>query len=829
MSADNTVHVAYGFHVNLYHSYRGDSNDGLGFGSDIRIIRKIIDVLNELNERGVPVKGTWDFENFFSLEQILPQYAPDIIAGVKKRVERYGDENIIMGYNNGALSAMTDAEFAASIEWAVTNPAGSGLQDIFGTCERIVRPQEVMFTPSQVSLYRQCGVKAVCLYNSCIPFDAFATLIPPLPDEQAFNPLTYTYRGETLTVVPTYSNADVCDAGCLRAWVKALHARQVSGEIDRDLFLFINMDADAVVWESLDLPVVGSRIANTDGIRGLVTEVADLPFVVFDTVGGYLKNHGPVGEIAFGQDTADGNFTGYASWAEKPYNRKIWTAIERSRAMAAFTAPDDPRGAPSFRDRVLLLSTTHFGLATPVLNVKREEKADALAAAVVASETAALGTPETLTLHNVAGSRFLSVQLRVNEDPGDRVVTLAGDGLEEYATLTAANGTVFALLRFAENKPVYTLTPALTAAPETDGALSLKTAALELEFDRLRGLTSVVSGGKPLGGEAFLQSFLTYGGKRHDFELLGVREVPVGGAGRCVRLAGAVHLPGEISGGHFCYDFFTVPFSDAVFVKTEVTYPYTPERDSLSSENSTLGRYTDNRWTEAVPFQLTPELGGDPTVFKRNFAGDVSSFPVRSFWEADPRNRTLDSFNHQLTGGFTGLAGDGRGLLLAVQRQVLNSMACCPMRLDANGQVSMNPFGTYYGSQRHHPSRAKGETAAAYNLIAAQSKSIGPAYNGVSETAFMALYGFAGELPTDGVLAEACAFADGAVASAPEGGLLSPFYGDNAVIHTAVRDGATEQKLRSPVFAGLRGNVLRYAVTGTKAVAHIIKQQRKAK
>ena len=358
MSKSDTIHIAYGFHVNLYHSYRGDSNDGLGFGSDIRIIRKIIDVLNELNKSGIPVKGTWDTENFFSLEKILPEYAPDIISGIRERVEKYGDENIIMGYNNGALSAMNDDEFTSSIELAVSNNGGSGLKDIFGTYEPIVRPQEVMFTPSQVSLYNKCGIKAVCLYYSCIPFDAFKTIIPKLPDEEAYNPLTYSYKGEELTVIPTYSNADVCDAGCLRAWVKSLRKKQESGEINRDLFIFINMDADAIFWESLDIPFIGGRLANTDGIKGLVTEVSDLDYIVFDTPGGYINNHAPVGKIEFTQDTADGNFTGYSSWAEKPYNRKIWTAIERSRALSKSSGKDDKKSA-SFNKINCVIKTVH--------------------------------------------------------------------------------------------------------------------------------------------------------------------------------------------------------------------------------------------------------------------------------------------------------------------------------------------------------------------------------------------------------------------------------------------------------------------------------------
>ena len=394
---DYKVHVGYGFHVNCYHSYRGDTNDNLGFGSDIRIIRKILDVLTDFNEKGIPVKGTWDSENFFSLQKILPEYAPDIIEKMKERVDKYGDEQIIMGYSNGALGAMTEEELEASIELAVTNKDKSGLSDIFSSYEKIVRPQEVMFTPSQVSVYNRLGVKALCLYYSCVPFDAFRTIVPRLPDELAFNPLTYTYKGESMTILPTYSNSDVCDAGCLRAWVKDLHNKQVKGEIKNDVFIFINMDADAIFWESMNLPVIGNRLANTDGIHGLVEEIADLPYVVFDTPGGYLNSHKPLGTIDFTHDTADGNFTGYASWSEKPYNRKIWTAVERSRAMAKVNAKSDFK-SPSFEDRVLLLSTTHFGLATPVLNIQREKKADELAKSIIEKELSALPEGEKLTL-----------------------------------------------------------------------------------------------------------------------------------------------------------------------------------------------------------------------------------------------------------------------------------------------------------------------------------------------------------------------------------------------------------------------------------------------
>jgi len=50
------------FHVNFYHSYRGDSADEQGFGKDIRIIRGILDDLDALRREGLsPSTRAWDF------------------------------------------------------------------------------------------------------------------------------------------------------------------------------------------------------------------------------------------------------------------------------------------------------------------------------------------------------------------------------------------------------------------------------------------------------------------------------------------------------------------------------------------------------------------------------------------------------------------------------------------------------------------------------------------------------------------------------------------------------------------------------------------------
>ncbi len=829
---ENKIHVAYGFHVNCYHSYRGDTNDNLGFGSDIRIIRKILDILTDLNEKGIPVKGTWDTENFFSLQKILPEYAPDIIEKMKERVDRYGDENIIMGYNNGALSAMTEDEFCESINLAITNKNGSGLYDIFGKCEKIVRPQEVMFTPSQVSLYNKLGIKALCLYYSAVPFDAFRTIIPKLPDEIGFNPVKYTYKGESITIIPTYSNSDVCDAGCLRAWVKNLRHQQESGKINRDLFIFINMDADAIFWETMDLGPLTGKIANTDGIHGLVTEIADLPYIVFDTPGGYLENHSCVGEIEFTHDTADGNFTGYASWAEKPFNRKIWTRLERARMMSKLTSERDCL-SPSFDDRILLLSTTHFGLATPVLNIQREKTALEYSDRVTEKELSAMPETKKITVHNINGTTLQCVQAEIKEYISDiSALKIKGKDLESFTAVATDEEckSAFIMLRFKEIKDKYEMEVSFDGKKE-DKELNytLETKRMKIDFTSKGTIEKVISDGRVIGKRDFLNSFITYSDNKYFFNYKNISPLPLAGCGEGIRVSGEIHLPDEVTSGSFVFDFYKTEFSDGIFVRTTVSYPYTAETTSISTENSSLGRFTDMKWTETVPFQLTPCLDGDTSVIKRNFMDDVSSFRTQSFPECDPLNSSIDSFNHQLTGGFVGLYDEKGGLIVANSRQVLSSMAHCPMRLEKDKTVRMNPFGTYYGNQRHHWSRAKGQILDAYTLVAAQGKSIAPSYNGSSETALFGLYPLSDDGLGENDRNEICAFADGTLITAPTSSALAPFTKDNISVREGKADGKSESDLKNPVMTGFNKNLGQYIKKGIRGIGHIVITQIKAR
>ncbi len=404
------VYVTFGFHTNLYHSYRIDTNDEAGFGKDIRIIRRIIEVLDEHNEKGTPVKAHWDIENLFSLQETLPEYAPDIIEDIRRRVKENGDDIVLMSYNNGLMSAMNEEEFRAAMERAITNPARSGNQDVFGEWSPIARPQEMMATPGTYDLYKQLGVNALIFYYSAITFDTFRVFERELTLEEAHNPLLYKHpdTGEEIIVMPAYNVGDLIENVSLKRWVRTLRRAQLSGEIDRDVLITLNFDADDEYWYGYKLPSHLKWLPNTGGLEQLLQELAGLDYVEFTTVTEYLNQHDPAGEITFGQDPADGSFNGYSSWAEKATTQDYWTRLTASRRVEELAenlyGGNVPGGLAQtlkqlFEVRLRLLSTTNFGMATPYLARAREQvvrklvdNMDALTARARAQlETAARG------------------------------------------------------------------------------------------------------------------------------------------------------------------------------------------------------------------------------------------------------------------------------------------------------------------------------------------------------------------------------------------------------------------------------------------------------
>jgi len=408
-----SIHFAPRFHVNFYHSYRGDTPDEQGFGKDIRIIRGILDDLDRLRDESLVVRAAWDFDNAFTLGEILPANAPDIIDRVRARVVEGIDEIEPMSWNNGLLSAQTPEEFRLSMRWADRAPDRSGNADVFGSFVPMARPQECMFTASHIPLYRSLGIEAVSLYYSAIPFNGFGSFVPLLGADQRYNPMTLVdpVSGLTMRLLPSCNQGDLAEFWLSAARMLAnIRRSQLKSDGPIDYMVVLDMDADDSFWAGMARPLTRAVAPSFAGLYHLVHDMARLPYVTFTRPWDYMMAHPDRGTMSLGQDLADGAFDGYASWADKYEDYVLWDRVQEARTMWEAAKSDVAKAAglsavalddfdswsaalaPTLRSqaaeaiklRLRLLSTTHFGMAAPVMNARRFAKCQDLAARVIA-------------------------------------------------------------------------------------------------------------------------------------------------------------------------------------------------------------------------------------------------------------------------------------------------------------------------------------------------------------------------------------------------------------------------------------------------------------
>jgi len=328
------VYVTLGFHINFYHSWRGDTPDEAGFGTDIRIIREIIKTLDRANAAGLKARGYWDAEVYWTFTEILPKHAPDILAGMRRRVDAGLDEIVIGPFNNGANHAATLDEFRAAVAWSIENEWGSGLKQLFGRVAPIYRSQETMFTIGQEQVFIDNGLDGQILYYAGVPFNTLSSFIPRLDDAQRYNPFWFRSREDQprLIALPCIAAGDLIEETSLESLMLKLHQKQVRGEIQSDVLIHLNEDADLETW----LPTL-KWFPNMGGLDEFIHVVNKYPWAEFTVPSEYVAAHPPTHEVIVRQDLADGGYDGNYSWAEKCASLRLWTLLEQSR-LASYRA-----------------------------------------------------------------------------------------------------------------------------------------------------------------------------------------------------------------------------------------------------------------------------------------------------------------------------------------------------------------------------------------------------------------------------------------------------------------------------------------------------------
>jgi hypothetical protein len=740
------VYVAFGFHVNLYHSFRNDTNDESGFGQDIRVIRHIIDTLDRFNDQGVPVKGVWDFDNLFSLQERLPQFAPDIIENIRRRVDGDQDEVILMSYNNGLASAMTRRELTDAIQWAISNPWASGVRDIFKTFSPIVRPQEMMTTPGNFQLYRQLGIKAVSLYHSATPFDAFRVFSRPLSMTEAHNPIEYRNpdSGESMTIIPTYNIGDLVENVSLSHWVQRLRRLQNSGDIKQDVLIYINFDADSEFWSGIDLWWPLDWLPNTGGLEGLINEIKHKEYVRFTTLDDYLKDHPPAGTFHFGQDTADGSFDGYDSWAEKADAQEYWTRIEHHRrihAMAHKAMAMVPR--PSIREqmetllndlygmRLRALSTTNFGMATPYLAPGRELAMDELLDQMDRSAHAleklmvdalkpegthrwmpddvqrTLEPLDTFLLinlqedHNPTSGRFLHTFLPPGDygrssfflaDRQDRRIPakLVQESLNGIGNHPPA-GKFFVAHHHKLEDGIYTLLVDRREQCQAGGP-DLQTEpfgnnTIEMRFAEDGRVASISYKGEKKVEAGSLTPYMVYEGKIYAPQKMSVQSAGAACQGvAAIRVTGTWHGPNHRTHhpGRVDYTFSLIDELPYLFLHGHIAYPRTYRSQIIKAGTPPLTHLTDAGWQEVAPAEIRFAHRSDTRnplrVIKHNYLDVASSYRV-DYFRHSTMNLSLDSINNHITCAYFAMVAGHRAMAVAMDTHVRSNFAFAPLKM----------------------------------------------------------------------------------------------------------------------------------------------------
>lgn len=700
------------FHVNFYHSYRGDSADEQGFGKDIRIIRGILDDLDRLSSSGIVVSCAWDFDNAFSLAQMIPAHAPDILERIKRRVEKGIDEIHLMSWNNGLLSAHTKEEFNLAIGWALQNNDKSGILDLFGSCAPIVRPQECMIVPSQIEGYAKFGIDTLSVYYSAIPFNGFGCFIEALPLEQRFNPLLLKNSDtqSSMRLLPAINQGDLVEYGLsLRRMIKGMRRQQLRLRNPADLLLLLDMDADDTFWAGMAPRGLRRLFPSFAGLESLIRSIADLPYLRFIRPSDYLNSHEGRQTVHLGQDLADGAFDGFASWAEKWDNHDLWEKVMRSRTLwqqakerviashhLPSTSADDfyawsgvlpaelqEIAQNAIATRLRTLSTTHFGLSAPVMNTHRLEVAHQMADEAIEEAQRLLSAVEAITT----------------------AVVIAPPAVPQY------HGNAFSVIQ------------------RSDGSVTLES-----------------------GGAVFTieSPWVTYAKKQRTS-----RDVVV----EAGTSGGTIVLPGEGCAVVWRRTITEDTGSGALVISVDVQYPDTEHKAYSTAKAVHLKRSWDGRWSEVAPCEIVLFDGLSPskvvTVYKEDFSGQTSSYDL-DYWG---KNKRLPSINNHVTPAYLAVSDGSSGLLIAQDRTKMHGFAAFPLRqsiIKGRQRITMNPLGSYWGGQYHYPLAKTGWGRIAAMTTAEHLYPSAPSWAGRRATFSLLIVPYQGSHPCESL----CSFAE---------------------------------------------------------------------
>jgi hypothetical protein len=730
------VYVMVGFHVDFYHSWRGDAPDDTGYGQDYKVISHSIEILNKANTQNKKAKVYWDFSaSHWTLGEFIPKSFPDMIEKWKSRDPK--DEFIVGPYNNGINSAATKDEFNKAIELTLSNPSGTGIKQLFKNVGMFYRPQEMFFSSGQTKWLKELGMEGLVLQYATYPFNAFSNFISPLKAEDRFNPIILKSmpNEEGIVVLPSMSPIDLINYVSLEKLMTDLRTKQLSREITRNVVIHLNLDADAISWMPLiDNELITKLVPNIGGINEIVSAVNKYDWADFTTPSEYLKLEKPQKEVLVNQDLADGGFDGMASWAEKQSTQTYWPLIEQSRMIDRFLSFYSHRfnqDTDQFLNRLLTLSSTHFGMSTPFVNYQRLLRLENYTKLTLNDQTKSIND-WMINHYNGNGIKFFEYPRYGQEE------IVLSNSIQKLETLIPKGSPLAPQKNDYQISPLNSQYDVLTLFRKTNAAeeeislkssetnpkcfsnnqLSLKGLDLEINFNEKSGIKNFYYQNYQFGDDSFLSPFISFkegidikngNNPKYSERIIHPSKYKISSQ-TCnsspsineVKLKTTLNFLGQNNKYSLPieYNFWTHKDLPYLFLNLNSKIPYTLDEKTPKEAHPQFLRHVDYRFREIALSQLKPFFKNTEniTIWKMNYEGQISNYKL-NYDQFNAKNINLSSLNNHLTPGWFAITDGEKGILIAFNTNRNDSFGAVPIRFMKKDGVFLNPFGSYFGKQ----------------------------------------------------------------------------------------------------------------------------------
>ena len=825
-------------HINYYHSYRGDSRGKDGFGTDLRTMKAILDKLDEIEDMGFSfgnMRVTWDYGDTFWSIQLQQEYQQDILDRVIERCKKGKDEVLIGSWGNVAKPVLDTEESLRDHEWFLENEMGIGMKQLFpGRIAPYARTQETMFTQGMIELYNKIGVEGICIYYCVYPFDVGRPFLNPrLNANQRYGLVKFnsSISDASMIMIPTYAFGDVVDYFSIKRWFKLIRKMQETGEITGHALLFFNFDMDVDLWLPQKLPKFLQWMPKTKGLIEFAEAVDLLDYVelanLLDVIP-RLKIHG---ETTLYPDVADGLNNGFYNWAQKYDNTKLWTIGQRARWLKCISDTlisqdmveskiadinnlirNDKDSSESYiKNKILLASTTNFGLSVPFMHPTRIKTGMvyALKAHKAAENASKLAVDESIKkisnkienddyhilicpilnrgiteqeksqvkssiLIKIKLPQDLSTELLYN----DKILNLKDIkyGLYEDDSKNRLFLEAIVPKGIFESEKIYISkislrnsnhnlknTGKIKATPQY-----LQNEMIDLNLNDKGQINSFNFNKVDLACPNFLESAVTFGKskkvKRYNSSHNKIKVLRDGSDGfsASVKISSKFEIlrGSEVHSEKIITLYSGVP---VIFVDVKMELCDISGESTVEDGNAYVAEKYDNRWQEVIPCEIKPNLIGNSEslrIWKRNFLGKVSYFDL-DMREVDSRNKNIDNLVSNISDGWMAVSDKENGMLVGFNSLKSSNFAFSPLKIKDKGfgdgykkgqQIRINPFGNYYGDILHYWTVGSGHAyKITKKMLTHQDQPTAPTFSGKTLEFDLIIAPYKGDKPPESV------------------------------------------------------------------------------